>query len=262
MKITAVLGSPRKKGDCAKVIEMIEKSFNGYSETNINYIYLSEAGLGFCKSCLLCYTKGENYCPNRDVSLNILEKLMDSDVVIFASPVYEQHITALMKNFYDNYSYLFHRPRFFGKRAIIVSSTGGSGIKETLNYMKMCAIGWGFQVSSVIGVCGPALNGDSNYREQVQNKINVLVNGINKTGASVSPSLYQLAMFRAMQFKALKGAEKKTVEYVYWQERGWLNKNYYSEEKVNVFKRMYSKFMKSLMKTMMNGKRIVAKVNC
>ncbi|NMM64585.1 NAD(P)H-dependent oxidoreductase [Clostridium sp. P21] len=28
MKITAILGSPRKNGDCFKVIEMIKKSFN------------------------------------------------------------------------------------------------------------------------------------------------------------------------------------------------------------------------------------------
>nr|WP_314465487.1 hypothetical protein [uncultured Clostridium sp.] len=35
----------------------------------------------------------------RDFDLGLLlEKMMDSNIVIFACPVYEQHVTAFMKN--------------------------------------------------------------------------------------------------------------------------------------------------------------------
>lgn len=259
MKVIAILGSPRKKGDCFRTIEMLEKSFNKFSKTEIEYVYLNEMGLGFCKSCFLCYSKGEEYCPNNNVTSILLEKMLSSDIVIFASPVYEQHVTALMKNFYDNFSFMFHRPRFFGKKAIIVSSTGASGLKETLEYMKMNAIGWGFEIAGIIGVCGPSLNKNNAYKEEVQNKINHLAEQIYSNNKTVSPSFYQLSLFRAMQCKALKSAEKKNVEYGFWLERGWFEKDYYTDQKINFVKRMYSKLISYIMKKSMNGKIAVVK---
>lgn len=260
MKITAILGSPRKKGDCFNVIEMIGKSFNRVDETQIEYIYLNDIGLGFCKSCLLCYTKGEQYCPHKEVTTMLLNKMLESDVVVFASPVYEQHVTALMKNFYDNFSFMFHRPRFFDKKAILVSSTGGSGLKETLDYMKMCAIGWGFQIAGTVGVCGATLKTDGSYKEEVQKNIDGLIDGIFKN-KETAPSLYQLAMFRAMQFKALRSAEKKNVEYEYWKERGWLEKRYYTNVKINLFKKVYSRIIGNVMKKLINSRLIIIKEN-
>ena len=252
MKVTAILGTPRKKGDCFSTIKMIEKSFNKVEETQIEYIFLSNLELGFCKSCHLCYTKGEEYCPNLSVTSELLNKMMESDIVIFASPVYEQHVTALMKNFYDNFAFMFHRPRFFEKKAILVSSTGGSGLKETLDYMKMCAIGWGFQIAGVVGVCGPTLKRDSVYREEVQRKIDSLVEKVCCNKKAASPSLFQIAMFRAMQLKAQKSSEKKNIEYEYWQERGWFHQHYYTEDKMGLFKRIFSIMMSNIMKKIIN----------
>lgn len=257
MKITAIIGSPRKNGDCFKTIKMLESSFNRISETQVDYVFLRDLDLGFCKSCLLCYTKGEQYCPHNQITGLLLEKMSDSDIVIFASPVYEQHVTALMKNFYDNFSFMFHRPRFFGKKAILLSSTGGSGLKETLSYMKMTAIGWGFDIAGVVGVCGASLSTDENYKMNVQSKIDRLVDKIYKDKKQDQPSLYQLAMFRAMQCKAIKAAQKKNVEYNYWLERGWLEKNYYTSRKIGLARQIYSGFLKHVMKKSMNGKSIL-----
>ncbi|RFZ78323.1 NADPH-dependent oxidoreductase [Lacrimispora amygdalina] len=257
MKITAIIGSPRKSGDCFKTIEMIEKSFNRISETQVEYVFLKDFDLGFCKSCLLCYTKGEQFCPHIQVTGLLLEKMMECDIVIFACPVYEQHVTALMKNFYDNFSFLFHRPRFFGKKAILLSSTGGSGLKGTLNYMKMTAIGWGFDIAGIVGVCGSSLSSNEKYKTDVQIRIDKLVDKIYKNRKAGQPSLYQLAMFRAMQCKALKSAQKKNIEYNYWLERGWLEKNYYTSQKIGIAKKIYSDFLKHIMRKMMNGKNII-----
>ncbi|MDK2965754.1 NAD(P)H-dependent oxidoreductase [Lacrimispora sp.] len=256
MKVTAISGSPRKKGDCFNVIEMIQRSFNRVGETQIEYIYLNDIDLGFCKSCLLCYTKGEQYCPHKEVTTMLLNKMLESDVVIFASPVYEQHVTALMKNFYDNFSFMFHRPRFFNKKAILVSSTGGSGLKGTLSYMKMCAIGWGFQIAGTIGVCGVTLKTDEAYKEEVQNNINHLVDGLFEN-KETPPTLYQLAMFRAMQSKAFGSAKKKDLSFEYWKERGWFEKEYYTNVKINLFKKIYSRFIRKIMKKLISSKLMI-----
>jgi multimeric flavodoxin WrbA len=62
--------------------------------------------------------------------------MLVSDGVIFVSPAYCQNVTALMKNFVDRFAYIFHRPRFFNQKALIISTTCGAGLKETLNYLE------------------------------------------------------------------------------------------------------------------------------
>ena len=64
-------------------------------------------------------------------------------------------------------------------------------------------------------------------------------------------------MFRAMQCKAIKSAQKKNMEYNYWLERGWLEKNYYTSKKIGLARQIYSGFLKYVMKKMMNGKNIL-----
>jgi len=41
----------------------------------------------------------------------------------------------LMKNFIDRFSYIFHRPRFFDKKALLLSTTGALGLKEIFDYL-------------------------------------------------------------------------------------------------------------------------------
>lgn len=258
MKVTAVLGSPRKKGDCFHVLQMMEQSFEKAGSVEMEYLYLNDLALGFCKSCLLCYKKGEQYCPHKEITTMLLDKMLASDVVIFACPVYEQQVTALMKNFYDNFSFLFHRPRFFGKKAIIVSSTGGSGLKGTLNYMKMNAIGWGFQIAGEIGVCGNTLKTDRQYQETVQKNIDQIT-GHLKQSREPSPSFYQLALFRAMQKKAAAGAGKDDLAYAYWKNHGWFHKMYYTDARIGFFKTMYSRILAHLMKHFISADVLIAK---
>ena len=45
----------------------------------------------------------------------LIEKMMASDGIVFASPNYSFHVSATMKMFLDRLGFVFHRPRFFGK---------------------------------------------------------------------------------------------------------------------------------------------------
>lgn len=51
--------------------------------------------------------------------------------------------------------------------------------------------------------------------------------------------------------------QKKNVEYTYWLERGWLDKNYYTSKKIGLARKIYSEFLKHVTKKMMNGKNIL-----
>jgi multimeric flavodoxin WrbA len=48
--------------------------------------------------------------------------MMKSDGVVFASPNYSFHVSAIMTTFLDRLGFVFHRPRFFGKTSTSVDS--------------------------------------------------------------------------------------------------------------------------------------------
>ncbi|GLI46784.1 hypothetical protein MBOURGENBZM_15760 [Methanoculleus bourgensis] len=76
----------------------------------------------------------------------------NADGVIFATPVYGLAVTGLMKTFIDRFSYIFHRPRFFDKRALLLTTTGLLGEKDVLRYLDTVAGIWGFDVVSRVGI--------------------------------------------------------------------------------------------------------------
>ncbi|WP_409069976.1 hypothetical protein ACFLKB_12625 [Clostridium sp. FAM 1755] len=45
-------------------------------------------------------------------------------------------ITGLLKNSIDHMSYNFHRPRFFTKKALVITTTAGAGHKDVANNIK------------------------------------------------------------------------------------------------------------------------------
>ncbi len=74
--------------------------------------------------------------------------MMASDAVIFASPVYTNHISGIMKDFFDRISYFAHRPAYFGKQAMIMSVAAGFGAENSTDYMKGIASVFGFTIAS------------------------------------------------------------------------------------------------------------------
>lgn len=248
------MGSPRK-GDSYKIIKTFEEKLKTLDKVEFEYLFLKELNLGYCHGCCICMAKGEDFCPAKDITLEIRRAMLASDGVIFASPVYAHQVTALMKNFIDHFSYVFHRPCFFDKSALIISTTGGSGLKEVLDYLGLAARGWGFNVVGKLGVIAPAFQHTPAYRTKVIKEITALsqklFNAI-KTGVRPSPTLYDLIFFRAMKCKAMKIREHLPYDYEYWKEKGWLDKDYYLDVRINPFKNLLAKFIEGRIKKEMS----------
>lgn len=82
----------------------------------------------------------------------------DADGVIFANPVYGTNVSGLMKVFVNRFSYIFHRPRFFEKKALLITTTGALGHKDVLKYLDLVARIWGFEVVDRVGLITPPGN--------------------------------------------------------------------------------------------------------
>jgi multimeric flavodoxin WrbA len=96
-RVTAFIGSARKKGTYLAIQEF-EKNLKQYGDIDFEYVFLNDYHLEFCNGCKLCFDKGEQFCPYTDDRNVLIEKMVQSDGVIFASPSYAFQVSGRMKN--------------------------------------------------------------------------------------------------------------------------------------------------------------------
>lgn len=90
MKTLIFNGSPRKCGETAYMIEMLQKEMGG--ECRVVNAYT--ANIRPCIDCRWCFThKG---CAIKDEMQEILEYIEECDHVILASPVYFEEVTGML----------------------------------------------------------------------------------------------------------------------------------------------------------------------
>ena len=98
MKIVALMGSPRKQGNTASLLEKIaEETVNAGAQLQI--INLNELKMKGCQSCYAC--KSQKSCVLKDDAQEVLESVAKADRLIFATPVYMWDMTAQLKRFVD-----------------------------------------------------------------------------------------------------------------------------------------------------------------
>ena len=115
MNLLAVVGSPRK-GKATDTL--VDKAIEGFKsvvpDCNIKKINLIDYNIKFCKNCLSCRdTKtDEAYakCIIRDDMDQINPELLNSDVLIFGTPVHMGFATGLMTTFLERICWVFAKP--------------------------------------------------------------------------------------------------------------------------------------------------------
>ncbi len=101
MKILSILGSPRKNGNTATILGWVEDELKsaGHEVGRVDIIDYDING------CLECYTckkiPDAPGCAQTDDGNDLMERLLESDAVILASPLFAWGFTAQMKTFVD-----------------------------------------------------------------------------------------------------------------------------------------------------------------
>lgn len=97
-KVLVLSGSPRKSGNsdllCNQLVLGTKEAGN-----KVEKIFLSEKKIGYCRGCYACESSGR--CVQKDDMEEILEKMVNSDVIVMASPVYFYTIDAQIKTLID-----------------------------------------------------------------------------------------------------------------------------------------------------------------
>ena len=126
MKILALLGSPRKAGNTdILATELLRGASEGGAVTE--KVYLDDYRIRPIADVSDVTSQREDPRKDDDFPM-VLEKFLSSDIVIWASPVYWQGVTAQMKAFNDRLSSYFRRPpyadRFDGKGHFVICTYG------------------------------------------------------------------------------------------------------------------------------------------
>lgn len=140
-------GSPHR-GNTWRLTQRVKEMLQAWDETfEFNEIHLMDVNLPFCIGCSHCFRKGHQYCPHHEKVQLILDLMENSDGVIFSVSCFQGHLTGIMKNLTDHLAFMIHRPRYFYKKAMIISTTGGVSANSTTKALARTIAGWGFNKS-------------------------------------------------------------------------------------------------------------------
>jgi len=113
MKVTTLMGSAKKKGNTATVLSWVEEEIRSMGH-DVERIYLNNKTIGGCMGCANCRDyPDEIACVQKDDAIGIMENMVSSDVVLYASPVYFWGFSSQMKALIDRcYSLVtnYHKP--------------------------------------------------------------------------------------------------------------------------------------------------------
>lgn len=104
MKVCVIFGSPHKKGNTASLLEEYTKKIP--KEAEIRIINCYEESVSPCTDCKVCGKTGR--CVKKDMD-SIYKAVEESDLLIFASPVYNLSFPSPMKAVLDRFQVYFNR---------------------------------------------------------------------------------------------------------------------------------------------------------
>lgn len=103
MKIIAVNGSPRRKGNTATLLEYaLEGAASAGAKTRL--VHLSRLRFTGCVSCFACKRRGgKSYgrCKIKDDLADLLARIEKADALIVGSPIYFGTTTGLTRSFFE-----------------------------------------------------------------------------------------------------------------------------------------------------------------
>lgn len=234
-KIFAYVGSNKGKNSYTwKVTKSILDQVTSLSNGEIKYNLISpdDIKINSCISCRSCFENG--FCPqdDSDSMKSIKEEILESDLIILASPVYLHNVTGNMKVFIDRLSYWVHIFRLSGKLGVTISTSDSNGNEYVNKYldkfMQFCGINviCHFKAMQIIN----PLTTDNNFANLDIMPIGNLICDYLLNHHHIYATDSQEALFKSLKshMLTLKKNNIQNSELKYWEELGYLDADSYN----------------------------------
>ena len=219
MKILVLHGSMRKGNTYSLVKEMISR-LQLKSNVTVQEISIADLNLPFCRSCHMCLSRGEEFCPDYNIMREIQAALLDCDGVIVSGVTYAWALNAAMKNVVDHLAYGFHRPAFFEKKGVVVTTATGVGEKDVAKYLKSVLGQWGINKAILV---------TQNEKEQRLLSSAQLATKLDRATAKfyrqistrqmLPPSIKSIAVHNAFRAMSLSEFSESERDRQYWRQK-------------------------------------------
>lgn len=247
MKCLIINGSTRK-GNTWKLAELMKGNLQKLdTQMQFEEIHLADLHLPFCLGCSQCFRKGHTYCPHNEIIQKVMDQIEECDGVIFATSTFNAQVPAITKNLVDHLCFMLHRPRYFNKKAMVLSTTGGVGAKSSAMYIAGTLVGWGFNTCYQMPISSISWN-DYQPTEKHKKQSLKLAKKFHSdlvSGKLHSPSLVALItynVFRAMSRDYRPGTKFETYDGVYYDSTGLINETYSPMTPLPIYKRLFGNF--------------------
>jgi multimeric flavodoxin WrbA len=141
LRVLGLSTSPRLEGNSDL---LLRKALSGAEQAggSVEYLRLCEYGIEGCRECYRCAATGD--CSTRDDYCLILDKMLEADRVIFATPVFFMTVSAQAKLLIDRGQCLWvrktmlHKPLFEPKRDRrgVIIAVGGSRSRKQFDCVR------------------------------------------------------------------------------------------------------------------------------
>ena len=204
--ILTILGSPHDQNSNTRALvdDFVEEIALAGLSLEHRVISLGEMEVKPCIGCWSC-TRGKQ-CPlsSQDDLDKIKAAMIDCDMLIVASPVYTNQITAQMKALFDRLFTWCHIFPLLGKYSLSACTTGNDGIKPVRNFLQMMLATYGTYSFGHIQSKGGFTPGYFPFREKARKKNRKLAQKVAETMKqckTLPVSSIQRKMFSVMKDK-------------------------------------------------------------
>ena len=138
MNIVVLSGSPRKGANTDIMVEAFAETAREGGNT-VEVVRVASKKIAGCLGCQYCFAH-EGVCVQKDDMANVIESLKDTDMVVFASPIYWFDVSAQLKCFIDRL-YARGKKGFHHNQAALLLDSGSPGVYDAAisQYKAICS---------------------------------------------------------------------------------------------------------------------------
>ena len=230
MKITVINGTPQKG-----ITYHMKQMFLDYLKDGNEITEFYPADIPpFCVGCKTCFFHGEQLCPHAAKTMPIWNAMLESDLLVFAYPVYALRAPASIKSLLDHLCvhWMVHRPDewMFSKTAVILTNSvgapNGSAQKDVRTSLSWMGV-------SAVYTCGAGMMGDviwekisDKHVEMLERKTRRLYEKVRNLKPRRNMKLRERAEFFAckkMHRMVLKSEETPSLDNQHYIDHGWID---------------------------------------
>ena len=164
MKITVLNGSPRKQNTAAMVDAFAEGAKAAGHEVEV--LQVGRMKINGCLACEYCHGKGEGKCVQKDDMEKVMPAYKDSDMLVFASPIYYFDVTAQLSAAIQRI-YAIGKPAKAARAALLLSSASPNPFEGAIATYKTMLGFMGLEDAGIITAAGDE-NGSEAKLEEIR----------------------------------------------------------------------------------------------